>query len=86
MRIDPSSLNDERFLLAQLSDAVNQLTNAVNRLDRTIQGEEAEGNEGILNRLSKVEKALDRLYWSFPFLVLGGTALGQVVAKWLGLG
>lgn len=75
----------ERKAIRELTQAVTTLTAAVDRLDRTIQGDAAEGNEGILPRLFTLEKRVERLYWAFPFLVTAGTAIGQVIAKWLGL-
>lgn len=83
--MDPKLETEERLLLTQLGEAVASLSQSVERLNRTIQGDLAEGNEGILPRLRKVERGVERLYWAFPLLVTGGTAIGQVLAGWLGL-
>lgn len=72
-------------VVERLGSTVERLADVVERMDRAILGAPDEGNIGILPRLTSLEKRVERLWWAFPFLVTGGTALGQVVAKWIGL-
>ena len=70
---------------SKLAEALDTLSDSVQSLNRAIQGNPSEGNKGLLPRVVELESRVQRLYWSFPVLVTGGTALGNVVAKWLGL-
>jgi hypothetical protein len=75
----------DRDTVQALRDTVESLASVVGRLERAIAGAPEEGNHGIIPRLITLEKRVERLWWMFPFLITGGTALGQVVARWLNL-
>lgn len=70
----------------RIEAAVAELARSIDQLNRTIQGDITEGNPGMLPRLLLLERRVERLWWSFPFLVTGGTALGQVVSAAIGIG
>lgn len=72
-------------VLERLAGTVEKLSDVVDRMERTISGAPDEGNSGILPRLSRLEVRVERLMWTFPILILGGTALGQVISRFLGL-
>lgn len=69
----------------RLVSALIELTSKVDKLNRVLLGAEDEGTAGIVARLLTVERKLEKMWWTFPLLVLSGTAIGQIAARLMGM-
>lgn len=85
--MEPTETEVDRLITAmsQSTLAMADLSSKVDKLNRVLLGAEDEGVTGIVARLGVVEKKLEKMWWTFPLLVLSGTALGQVAARAMGL-
>lgn len=57
----------------------------IESIERTVVGNEREGNPGILARMTRTERRVGVMLWLLPVWITAGTSFGTVLIKWWGI-
>lgn len=66
-------------------ETIDKLIQTNESLVRAVQGNPREGNPGLIQRVTTLEVEHRRFRWTVPFALFGGSSVGAVLTKVLGI-